>query len=133
MTGVQRQATRHLGMHREASCAPDSALAPGLCVKGWVSYLNRGSIKTSAIAWTAGIERSWRPFFSVIVEEWVYEPDEAGDLLDSATGFHVLKATGLYAAMRGEGSGDVRLEDAVAQLREVICQELLGSRVSGKR
>ena len=92
-------------------------------MKGWVSYLNRGSIKTSAIAWTARIERSWRPSFSVIVEEWVYEPDESGAVLDDAAGLHVLGASGLYAEMRGEVSDDVRLEDAVAQLRETVCQE----------
>ena len=123
MTGVQCQATRHLGKHHETSCAPDIALASGLRVKGWVSYLNRGSIKTSAIAWTARIERSWRPSFSVIVEEWVYEPDESGAVLDDAAGLHVLGASGLYAEMRGEVSDDVRLEDAVAQLRETVCQK----------
>ena len=89
----------------------------------WVALWRKKLAAAKEDAGPAWVEAEWFEAPDVIVEEWVYEPDEAGDLLDSATGFHVLKATGLYAAMRGEGSGDVRLEDAVAQLREVVCQE----------
>ena len=53
----------------------------------------------------------------------MYEPDESGAVLDDVAGLHVLGASGLYAEMRGEVSDDVRLEDAVAQLRETVCQK----------
>ena len=81
----------------------------------WVALWRKKLAAAKEDAGPAWVEAEWFEAPDVIVEEWVYEPDEAGDLLDSATGFHVLKATGLYAAMRGEGNGDVRLEDAVAQ------------------
>lgn len=89
----------------------------------WVALWRKKLAAAKEDAGSVWVEAEWFETPDVIVEEWAYEPDEACDLLDGATGLHVLGAVGLYAEMRGEGSGDVRLEDAVTQLREAACRE----------
>lgn len=69
------------------------------------------------------VEAKWFERPDVVVEEWTYEVDGTNDVSIEATGFAAIDALGLYAEMKDEGKQDVRLEDAVAQLREVACQQ----------
>lgn len=69
------------------------------------------------------VEARWFESPDVIVEEWAYEFDGSNGVSMPATGFDALDALGLYAEMRGEGEDDVRLADAVAQLREAACRQ----------
>lgn len=89
----------------------------------WIALWRKRLSTAKEDASDAWVEAEWFEAPDVIVEEWAYEPDEAGDLLDGATGFHVLRSDGLYAEMKDVRDGDVRLEDAVAQLREAVCRE----------
>ena len=70
--------------------------------------------------WT---EAQWFETPDVIVEEWAYEIDGFNDVPMPATGFKAIDALGLYAEMKDEGNDDVRLADAIAQLREAACRE----------
>ena len=78
-----------------------------------------GAQKEAGDGW---IEAKWFETPDVIVEEWAYKHDSHNDISAPATGFAALDALGLYAEMRGAGEDDVRLADAVAQLREAACQ-----------
>lgn len=69
------------------------------------------------------VESGWYEAPDVVVEEWAYQIDGANSASRAATGFDALDALGLYAEMKGAGDGDVRLADAVAQLREAACQQ----------
>ena len=57
-----------------------------------------------------------------LVEEWSYGIDGASEASVASREFKMLDAIGLYAEMRGEGQDDVRLLDAVSQLREEACR-----------
>ena len=68
------------------------------------------------------VEAGWFEEPNVVVEEWAYEIDGANELSFAATGFGSLSALGLYAEMKDSGDDDVRLADAVAQLKEEACR-----------
>lgn len=68
------------------------------------------------------VETQWFEEPDIVVEEWAYEIDGANEASVAATGLASLDALGLYAEMRGKGDDDVRLADAVAQLREEACR-----------
>ncbi|WP_165053900.1 MULTISPECIES: hypothetical protein [unclassified Adlercreutzia] len=66
------------------------------------------------------VEAEWFEAPDVIVEEWAYELDGSNNTSVPATGLATLDALGLYAEMKDAGEDDVRLADAVAQLREAV-------------
>lgn len=68
------------------------------------------------------IEANWFEAPDIIVEEWSYGIDGASEASVASREFKMLDAIGLYAEMRGEGQDDVRLLDAVSQLREEACR-----------
>lgn len=68
------------------------------------------------------IEANWFEAPDIIVEEWSYGIDGASGASVASREFKMLDAIGLYAEMRGEGQDDVRLLDAVSQLREEACR-----------
>ncbi|WP_449314823.1 hypothetical protein [Rubneribacter sp.] len=69
------------------------------------------------------VETEWFEVPDIIVEEWAYDLDGFNAASKASTGFCSIDALGLYAEMRDEGKNDVRLADAVAQLREAACQQ----------
>lgn len=68
-------------------------------------------------------EAEWFEAPDVIVEEWTYRLDGSSDVSVPATGLRALDALGLYAEMRDVDEVDVRLADAIAQLREAACRQ----------
>ncbi len=68
------------------------------------------------------VEAKWFDQPDVIVEQWAYRLDGQSDVSEASTGFSCIDGLGLYAQMRNTGEDDVRLADAVAQLREAACQ-----------
>lgn len=69
------------------------------------------------------IEAKWFETPDVIAEEWSYETDGCSDAPMTATGFKTLDALGLYAEIKEENQDDIRLANAVAQLRKAACQQ----------
>ena len=68
-------------------------------------------------------DAEWFEEPDVVVEEWTYVLDGSNGVSLASTGFESLDALGLYVEMKDDGEGDVRLADAVEQLREVACRE----------
>ena len=68
------------------------------------------------------VEAAWFEEPTIIVEEWAYRIDGCDPSSRTATGFDSLDALSLYVAMKDERSDDVRLADAIAQLREAACR-----------
>ena len=68
------------------------------------------------------VEAKWFETPDVIVEEWTYEIDGSNSVSVPSMGFDVIDELGLYTEMNGFGKDDVRLADAVAQLREAACR-----------
>lgn len=84
--------------------------------------LSRGNLeKAQRAAGDDWVESEWFETPDVIVEEWAYEIDGSNDASLPATGFKAIDALGLYAEMKDVGESDIRLSDAVAQLREAAC------------
>lgn len=75
----------------------------------------------SAEAGDGWVETEWFEEPDVVVEEWAYWVDGLNDISVAPTGFSSLEALGLYVEMKDEGDDDIRLADAVAQLREEAC------------
>lgn len=75
-------------------------------------------IETMGDAWR---ESEWYESPAVIVEEWAYGLDGKNSVSRNAEGFDSLSALFLYVEMKDVDQNDVRLADAVAQLREVAC------------
>ena len=59
---------------------------------------------------------------AIIVEEWAYPIDGRDPVSRASSGFDSLDALSLYIEMKDAGEDDVRLADAVAQLREAACR-----------
>ncbi len=67
------------------------------------------------------VEAAWFEKADVVVEEWAYELDGSSDVSVASTGLRSLDALGLFAQMKDSQGKDVRLADAIAQLREAAC------------
>lgn len=76
-------------------------------------------ITTMGDSW---VEAEWFEEPSIIIEEWAYPIDGHDPISRASSGFDSLDALSLYAEMKDAGENDVRLADAVAQLREAACQ-----------
>ena len=68
------------------------------------------------------VEAAWFEEPAVIVEEWAYQIDGRDSVSRASSGLDSLDALSLYVEMKGAGEDDVRLADAVAQLREAACR-----------
>lgn len=68
------------------------------------------------------VEAEWFEEPDVIVEEWAYQIDGCDSVSRASSGFDSLDPLSLYMEMKGVGEDDVRLADAVAQLREAACR-----------
>lgn len=67
-------------------------------------------------------EVPWFEAPKTIVEEWSHPLDGATRVSCASLGMRCLEPVELYMEMRNKGDDDVRLEDAIEQLREEICQ-----------
>ena len=65
---------------------------------------------------------TWREDAKLIVEEWVYPSDLALDISVFSTGLKCVDPWSLYAELINEKHEDSRIEDAIEQLREHLCQ-----------
>ncbi len=68
------------------------------------------------------VEAEWFEEPAVIVEEWAYQIDGRDSVSRASSGFNSLDALSLYVEMRNTREDDVRLADAIAQLREAACR-----------
>lgn len=67
-------------------------------------------------------EAEWFEEPDLIIEEWAYQIDGRDSISRTSTEFDSLDALELYVEMRNERNDDVRLADAIAQLREAACR-----------
>lgn len=70
----------------------------------------------------AWAEAKWFEEPSLIIEEWAYPIDGYDSISRSSSGFDSLDPLSLYTEMKDAEEDDIRLADAVAQLREKACQ-----------
>lgn len=67
------------------------------------------------------VEAKWFEDADIVIEEWSYELDGADSISLASTGFRSLDSLGLYVEMRGKAGEDMRLADAVEQVKETAC------------
>ena len=64
----------------------------------------------------------WRDEAPLAIEEWTYPCDRASYKSEASTGMGCVDPCSLYLEMsKGDAQGDIRLEDAIEQLREAVC------------
>ena len=68
------------------------------------------------------VEANWFEQPALILEEWAYKIDERYSDPNNVSSFDSLDALSLYVEMKDCGESDIRLLDAITQLREIACQ-----------
>ena len=67
-------------------------------------------------------EAAWPENASLVIEEWSYPIDVMSNSSMTSSGLQCIGPWSLYAELIGEKFDDVRIEDAIEQLREHLCQ-----------
>ena len=75
--------------------------------------------KSSGDRWT---ETPWFKHATLVVQEWAYAPDAPSTATRASLGLPSVAPEFLYLALIGRQSDDVRLADAIVQIRSQICQ-----------
>ena len=68
------------------------------------------------------VDAAWFNPASLVIEEWPYSPDDSSNVSAPATGLAALAPEFLYTTFANSRDDDIRLGDAIAQLRSLICR-----------
>lgn len=68
-------------------------------------------------------EAAWHEDAPLVIEEWSYPLDSASDISVLSTGLTCVDPWSLYAELLNEQREGDRIEDAIEQLREYLCQQ----------
>jgi len=117
--GILRETGFALAGDSALSFATDLAFDPSCVV---VAIDARGLKTAREVFGEAWAEAPWYAESPMVVQEWAYPIDATDDISTSATGLPCVDPESLYVSYLGAAAGDIRLQDAIDQLRGKICR-----------